>query len=469
VKNIAMPIRKGAHALRVAAVFVDCMEERKPMNAVKWLGCAVLAVVLIGAAALETVVAQSPAITTRKVPQFEVDPSFFKLPNGWKFAQVSSVACDLHDNVWVLQRPYTIYSDQKTGPSVMEFDPKGNYIKGWGGKDWGAGKGFQWPEEEHGISIDGNENVWITGNWNDDQIYKFTNDGRLIKQFGNSEGGHKKTNSDTENFWMPAAAVVYPKTNELFVADGYGNNRVIVVDAETGAFKRMWGAFGNAPQDIPPRQKDIRKETQGNDTRFGGAEQFRTQYFLDGGKEHPNQTVAGQPPYPKAPKLDPDDPGPPQFNLVHDLKISKDGLVYVADRRNMRVQIFTIDGKFLKSIFVDRWCADGCGGTNTQTAGSIGFSGDPEQRFLYVGSRTPAQIWVYDRKTMQPLYAFGRPGEAPGEFLSFHELTNDSKGNIYTADLMGYRAEKFVFKGAVSRQVNSDGLVVDSKGLVLVR
>jgi hypothetical protein len=411
--------------------------------------------------------AQSSVIK-QEMPQFEVDPGFFKLPNGWKFAQVSSVACDPHDNVWVLQRPLTAYADQKTGPAVMEFDPKGNYIRGWGGKDFGADKGFQWPEEEHGISIDTEDHVWITGNWNDDQIYKFTVDGKLIRQFGNSAGGYKKTNADTNNFWMPAAAVVNPKTKELFVADGYGNNRVIVVDADTGAFKRMWGAFGNVPKDIPPRATDIRKE-QKKDDRFGGAEQFRTEYFLNGGKEHPNETTAGQPPYPPAPTMDPNDPGPPQFNLVHDLKLSNDGLVYVADRRNMRVQVFTTEGRFLKSIFVDRWCASSCGGTNTQTAGSIGFSGDPEQRFLYIGSRTPAQIWVYDRKTMTPLYAFGRPGIGPGEFLSFHELSTDSKGNIYTADLEGHRAEKFAFKGLTSRAIDGKGNTVDSGGLVKVR
>jgi len=418
-----------------------------------------------------TLYGQVPA-GKRDVPQFEVDPNFFKLPNGWKFAQVSSVACDSHDNVWVFQRPLTVYSDQKTGPAVMEFDPKGKYVRGWGGKDYGAGvgpeKGFQWPEEEHGISIDKQDHVWITGNWNDDQIYKFTVEGKLIKQFGNSAGGYKKTNADTENFWMPAAAVVDPKTNELFVADGYGNNRVIVIDAETGAFKRMWGAFGNAPKDIPPRATDIRKDMK-EDKRFGGAEQFRTEYFLDGGKEHPNETTAGQPPYPPAPAMDPNDPGPKQFNLVHDLKLSNDGLVYVADRRNMRVQVFSTDGKFLKSVFVDRWCATSCAGTNTQTAGSIGFSGDSEQRFLYIGSRTPAQIWVYDRKTMTPLYAFGRPGIAPGEFLSFHELSTDSKGNLYTADLEGHRAEKFAFKGLAQHEIDGKGNLMDTGGLVKVR
>ena len=335
------------------------------------------------------VIAQSRAAVTREVPKFEVDPSFFKLPNGWVFSSVTDVACDAQDNVWVLQRPATLYSDQKTGPPVLEFDSKGNYIQGWGG----PGEGYEWPEEEHAISIDNKGYVWISGNWNDDQILKFTKDGKFVKQFGHS--GHKKTNTDTQNFWMPAAAEVYPKTNELFIADGYGNNRIIVIDADTGKFKRMWGAFGNVPTDIPPRARDIRMDRQQQtQQRFGGAEQFRTQYFLDGGKEPPDKTVAGQPPYPPAPKIDPNDPGPPQFNLVHDLKISNDGLVYVADRRNMRVQVFTIEGKFLKSVFVDRWCTYACGNDNTQTAGSVGFSADPEQRFLYIGSRTPAQIWV---------------------------------------------------------------------------
>jgi DNA-binding beta-propeller fold protein YncE len=411
--------------------------------------------------------AQAPV--KREVPQFAVDSTFFKLPNGWHFAEVSSVACDLHDNVWVLQRPYTAYSDQPTGPSVMEFDREGKYLRGWGGKDWGSSKGFKWPEEEHGISIDNNGHVWITGNWNDDQIYEFTTDGTLLKQFGNSNGGFKKTNTDTSNFWMPAAAVVWPKTNELFVADGYGNNRIIVVDATTGEFKRMWGAFGNAPKDIPPRAHDIRKDQTVDDRRFGGAEQFRTDYFLNGGKERPEETVAGQPPYPPAPMIDQNDPGPPQFNLVHDLKISSDGLVYVADRRNMRVQVFTIDGKFTQSIFVDRWCAYACIGTNTQTAGSIGFSGDPGQKFLYVGSRTPAQIWIYDRKSMTPLYAFGRSGIGPGEFLSFHELATDSKGNLYTADLQGHRAERFAFKGVAVREVDGKGHLVDADGMVKTR
>src|SRR5262249_30422725 len=136
------------------------------------------------------------------------------------------------------------------------------------------------------------------------------------------------------------------------------------------------------------------------------------------------------------------------FNLVHDLKVSNDGLVYVADRKGLRLQVFTIDGKYVAQSWVDRWCGDpgtGCG--TPQTAGSIGFSGDPEQRFLYVASRAAAKIWVYDRKTLEPLYSFGRPGVAPGEFTGLHEITTDSKGNIYSAELAGHRHQKFVYKG----------------------
>jgi DNA-binding beta-propeller fold protein YncE len=387
--------------------------------------------------------AAAPAETTRDVPMFAVDSAWPKMPNGWTLAQVSMAAVDADDNVWVLQRPVTAKPGTKSGPPVLEFDKNGNYLQGWGG----PGEGYDWPAEEHGISIDYKGNVWIVGNWNDDQILKFTKSGKFLMQIGH--GGKKKTNADTEDFWMPATAVVYPKTNELFVADGYGNRRVIVLDADTGKFKRMWGAFGNAPTDIPPLKTDART----NNRLAGlGAEQFMTEYFLDGGKvptnQEPDAEVRNRKP------IDPNDPGPPQFNLVHDLKISKDGLVYVADRKGLRVQVFTIAGKFVKQAFVDRWCGAGgeagCG-SSPQTAGSVDFSSDPEQRFLYIGSRTPGRIWIYDRKTLTPLASFGRSGVGPGEFIAFHELAADSKGNIYACDLGGSRITKFTFKGIAKK------------------
>lgn len=422
------------------------------MKPTKWVGTAVLlAAALVSAEWRSTATAaQANPLAVRQVPKFEVDPSWPKMPNGWTMSEVSMAAVDAEDNVWVLQRPVTVKPGTKTGPPVMEFDKNGNYVQGWGG----PGEGYEWPEEEHGISIDNKGFVWIVGNWNDDQILKFTKAGKFVMQMGHS--GHKKTNADTRNFWMPATAIVYPKTNELFVADGYGNRRVIVFDADTGMYKRMWGAFGNAPTDIPPRKTDIRAAAG---PRFAGAEQFMTEYFLNGGKEPPEQTPAAQ--VRTRNVIDSKDQGPPQFNLVHDLKVSNDGLVYVADRKGLRVQVFTIDGKFVKQAFVDRWCGvgidAGCG-SSPQTAGSVAFSGDPDQRFLYIGSRTPARIWVYDRKTLEPLTSFGRAGVAPGEFIAFHEMTTDSKGNLYTSDLAGARVTKFVFKGLVSEPVSPNSV-----------
>ena len=134
---------------------------------------------------------------------------------------------------------------------------------------------------------------------------------------------------------------------------------------------------------------------------------------------------------------------------MHGVKVSNDGLVYAADRGNKRVQVFTLDGKFVAQAWVDRWCeavGEGCG--NGQTTASVAFSADPAQRFLYAASRSPGRIWVFDRKTLQPLDSFGRPGVAPGEFFVLHHMTTDTKGNLYTSEVQdGRRVQKFVFKG----------------------
>ena len=382
-------------------------------------GAIVIAVaVLTIAVPRRTTIAQSRQAETREVPKFEVDPSWPKIPNGWVFGQVASAASDEQDNIWILHRSRNVEPGQKTGPPVMEFDGAGNYIQGWGG----PAEGYDWPKSEHGIYVDYKGYVWIGGNGNDDQILKFTKSGKFVMQIGRA--ANKKTNQDTTSFWEPADVFVYPKTNELFVADGYGNKRIIVFDADTGSYKRMWGAFGKPPVDDPV----------------------------------PTPAGGNQPVDPKdlsrvpAKDIDPNLPGLPQFRLVHGVKVSNDGLVYVSDRGGERVQVFTIAGNFVKQAFVDRWCeAPHCG--NGQTVASTAFSPDPDQRFLYIASRSPARIWVYDRKTLQPLDSFGRPGVAPGEFYVLHHMTTDSKGNLYTSEVEdGRRIQKFVFKGTVLEQ-----------------
>jgi DNA-binding beta-propeller fold protein YncE len=365
---------------------------------------------MLAAAVLAIAGCRTPA---REAPQFKVDPSWPKIPNGWVLGQVSSAATDAQDNVWVLHRPRVVRAGLKTGPPVMEFDAAGNYIQGWGG----PATGYDWPESEHGIYVDYKGYVWICGSGEDDQVLKFTKAGKFVMQIGRR--GRQKSNQDSGNFWKPTEMAVYPKTNELLVADGYGNKRVIVFDADTGAFKRMWGAFAGAPVD------GLSAFTGGESGVPAAADLARI----------------------PAKEIDPKDPGPAQFDTVHGLKISRDGLVYVSDRGGKRVQVFTIEGKFVAQAFVDRWCeAPQCG--NGQTAASTAFSADPAQRFLYIASRSPARIWVLDRKTLQPLDSFGRPGIAPGEFYVLHHLTADSKGNLYASEVEdGRRIQKFVLNG----------------------
>jgi DNA-binding beta-propeller fold protein YncE len=357
--------------------------------------------------------AQAPAT---EIPRFQVDPAWPRLPNGWVLGQVASAAADERDHIWVLHRPRSVRRGQQTGPPVLEFDPAGNYVQGWGG----PGPGYQWPQSEHGIYVDYQGYVWIGGQGADDQILKFTKDGKFVMQVGRPAA--KKTNADTSGFSRPADVFVYPKTNELFVADGYGNRRIIVLDAATGAFKRMWGAFGKPPQDDPV-------PAVGEPDSGGGAAADRI----------------------PAKEIDPADPGPSQFSTVHGVKVSNDGLVYVADRGGKRVQVFTLDGGFVTQAFVDRWCeAPHCG--NGETVASVAFSADPGQRFLYVASRSPARIWVLDRRSLRPLDSFGRPGVAPAEFYVIHHMTSDSKGNLFVSEVQdGRRVQKFAFNGLARR------------------
>jgi hypothetical protein len=364
--------------------------------------------------------AQTPWPAGSERPLFQVDPSWPKIPNGWSLGQVASAAADADDHIWVFHRSRVIRAGQKTGPPVMEFDAAGNYVQGWGG----PGAGYEWPRTEHGIYVDPKGFVWIGGSGDDDQILKFTKSGKFVMQIG--RGGHKKTNADKQNLWKPSDVFVYAKTNEVFVADGYGNKRIIVFDADTGAFKRMWGAFGNTPVDDP----DPRAGEEG--------------VAAPAAARNPNRVAAKD--------LAPDDPGPPQFSTLHGVKVSNDGFVYAADRGGKRVQVFTIEGKFVAQAWVDRWCeavGEGCG--NGQTTASVAFSADPAQRFLYAASRSPGRIWVFDRKTLQPLDSFGRPGVAPGEFFVLHHMTTDTKGNLFTSEVQdGRRIQKFVFKGLTS-------------------
>ena len=339
-----------------------------------------------------------------QAPTFRVDPAWPKIPNNWQFGQVASVSIDQQDHVWVLQRPGTLEPAEKprAAPPLLEFDPAGNFVQAWGG----PGPGYEWPNSEHGVYVDPKGFVWIGGNGaKDNHILKFTKTGKFVMQIGRA--GQSKGNSDTQNLNQPADTFVYAKTNELFVADGYGNRRVIVFDADTGKFKRMWGAFGNKPTD-----------------------------------EAPNPALP-----------DAEEKGAAQFvQPVHAARVSNDGFVYVSDRGGKRVQVFTVEGKYVTQVFIGRECkAPECG--NGTTAASTAFSADPEQRLLYVGNRSQAKVMVFNRRTLQLLDSFGRWGSAPGEFGTLHHMAADSKGNLYVTEVTplkpeNRRIQKFVFTGA---------------------
>jgi DNA-binding beta-propeller fold protein YncE len=347
-------------------------------------------------------------------PRFEVDPLWPKpLPNNWYIGMTIGVGVDAQDHVWIVHRPDTISpneaaADQKTGeccskaPPVLEFDQAGNLIGHWGG----PGEGYEWPESNHGITIDHKGNVWIGGNGaNDAHILKFTQDGKFLAQFGHK--GKNGGSNDTENFGRAAKIFVDPKANEAYIADGYLNKRVAVIDADTGKFKRYWGAYGNKP----------------DDTNLG--------------------------------RYNPDAPPAQQFRTpVHCADLSNDRLLYACDRVNNRIQVFQPDGKFVKEQFIaKRSLAEG-------SVWDIAFSKDPQQKYLYVADGRNQKVHILLRDTLEILTSFGDGGRQPGQFYSVHSIATDSKGNIYTTETYeGRRLQKFVYKGLAPVTKQDQGTV----------
>jgi DNA-binding beta-propeller fold protein YncE len=345
--------------------------------------------------------AAAPQASTPAPPQFQVDPKWPTIPNNWVLGEVSSIAVDPEDHIWVLHRPRSIPAERRANaaPPVLEFDQAGRLLRSWGGPDGG----YDWPEREHGIHVDTKGFVWISGNggWpkpsaegnTDDMILKFEPSGKLAMQIGRR--GRSTGNSDTMNVHQPADLFVHAPTNELFVADGYGNQRVVVFDADTGRFKRAWGAYSNTP-------------------------------------------TAAMAPNP-AQSAPPDTEPPSQFGLVHAVKVSNDGIVYVADRTYRRLQTFTVDGKFLREARLR------AAGTVAPVPAGFAFSPDPKQQFLYVVDSGPMRIIILDRASLTEVGSVGMRGPQPGELDIVHHMAADAKGNLYTAEIVtNRRAQRFV-------------------------
>jgi DNA-binding beta-propeller fold protein YncE len=381
-----------------------------------YLGAAFLALLIalyIGQSLLEkATTVQGSAVVM--APRFEVDPLWPKpLPNNWYIGMTIGVGVDAQDHVWIVHRPDTLSpneaaADQKTGeccskaPPVLEFDQAGNLIGHWGG----PGEGYEWPESNHGITIDHKGNVWIGGNGaNDAHILKFTQDGKFLAQFGHK--GKTAGSNDTENFGRVAKIFVDPKANEAYIADGYLNKRVAVIDADTGKFKRYWGAYGNKP----------------DDANLG--------------------------------RYNPDAPPAQQFRTpVHCAELSNDGLLYACDRTNNRLQVFQRDGKFVKEQFIaKRSLADG-------SVWDIAFSKDPQQKYIYVADGRNQKVYILLRDTLEILTSFGDGGRQPGQFYGVHSIATDSKGNIYTTETYeGRRLQKFIYKGLAPVAKQDQGTV----------
>jgi DNA-binding beta-propeller fold protein YncE len=362
-----------------------------------------LTVLLATAAALGVFASDARAQQAAKaevIPRFQPEPFWPKpLPENWVLGQVSGIAVDHNDHIWLVHRPSTLLDDEKgatknppetkccqAAPPVMQFDAEGNLLRHWGG----PGQGYDWPKSEHGIHVDKDGNVWLAGNQEgDNQILKFSPEGKFLQQIG--KAGPSEGSNATTQLGRPAHMITDDAANELFVADGYGNKRIIVFDSKTGAYKRHWGAYGNKPADD------------------------------------------------KLPPYNPAGPLAQQFsNPVHCVRMSNDGLVYVCDRANDRIQVFRKDGTFVKEFRVE---------PQTLQNGSVWdlvLSEDRDQRFIFMADGANGQIVTLARGDGDVITAWGRHGRQPGQFKWVHNIAIDSKGNLYTAEVgFGRRVQKF--------------------------
>ena len=403
-----------------------------------------------------------------QAPRFEVDVMWPKpLPNHWLMGNVIGVSVDDKDHIWIIHRQGSLEAMENyavanppgpkrragvveaeccaPAPPVLEFDEEGNLLASWGG----PGNGYDWPNSNHGITVDYKGNVWIGGNgrntatpgveeggpatpaaqakqadkgkqakgpafnpaaFHDSFIMKFTQDGKLLLQIGKPSSSHGS--NDTENLGLPAKTFIDPKTNELYVADGYGNHRVIVFDADTGKYKRHWGAYGHVPDDTP----------LGN--------------------------------------YQPDAPIAQQFrNPVHCADLSHDNLLYVCDRVNDRIQVFKPDGTFVKEQIIAK---------NTLGDGSvwdIAFSKDPQQKYIFLADGSNEKVYIMLRDTLEILTSFGDGGRQPGQFYAVHSIATDSKGNVFTTETYrGQRVQKFVYKGMSPVTKEDQGVLWPKRG-----
>lgn len=343
------------------------------------------------------------AAATGGVPTFQADPSWPReMPNKWIMGAVTAVFVDSQDHVWVTHLVETLTPEETSvvqdppigtccvpAPTVIEFDAQGDVVQAWGDPDDDISV---FPRNPHGIFVDHNDFVWI-GTYRHHRVMKFTRDGQLVTTIGeyDENGG----SSDTTLLGGPAGIWVNPETNEVFIADGYRNRRVVVFNGETGEYLRHWGAYGEMPDD---------------EYDYGDR--------------------------------DPDGPPPRQFSNVHGLTGSADGMIYAADRRGNRIQSFRQNGEFVAERII---------APLTRSSGSafvIALSPDADQQWLYLADGTNHKVWVLRRENLEVVGEFGRGGRQVGQFLRPHGMGIDSQGNLYVGEAStGRRVQKFTVSG----------------------
>lgn len=345
--------------------------------------------------------AQSPAtLATGGIPMFQVDTSWPKeMPNLWILGSVTSVFVDSNDHVWITHLPETLTPEETSAaqdppigecclpaPVVIEFDADGNVVQGWG--DPSTQDVSEFPRNAHGLFIDHEDNVWI-GTFRHHRVMKFTRSGQLLMTIG--EYDNNRGSNDTNFLGGPAGIWVDPEDNEVFIADGYRNRRVVVYDGDTGDYLRHWGAYGEVPDDS-------------------------YSYAQEGPEGSP----------------------PRQFSTVHGVVGANDGLIYVADRRGNRIQVFQQNGEFvMEKIIAPETLASG-------SAFVIALSPDDNQEWLYLADGTNHKVWILHREDLEIVGQFGRGGRQVGQFLRPHGMGIDSHGNLYVGEAStGRRVQKF--------------------------
>ena len=399
-----------------------------------------------------TILAQTRGATA---PKFQVDPMWPKpLPNHWILGSVTGVAVDSRDHIWIVHSGATSLTQQTemgTGttppsaencciaaPPVLEFDAAGTLVSNFGG----PGTDYQWPRCVQGLAVDSKGNLWIAGNAPgaatrgnractggiagmttdpdaapvaggrgggggrggapatpaapppaDAQVLKFSAAGKFLKQIGTP--GKMEGADSTTTLNRPSNVEFDAAANEVYVADT-GNRRVVVFDAESGAYKRHFGAYGAKPD-----------------------------ASVDLGKYDPNSPAK-------------------QFRTVSCSRIAKDGTVYVCDRTENRIQVFQKDGKFVKEVFISKTTQ---GGADGGAVWDITFSRDPQQQIMYVADGWDKKVYILQRSTMNTLTTLGQGGRLPGEFVGVGSLALDSKGNLYSGETFeGKRIQKWLVR-----------------------